>query len=161
MTLERMGSRSSWEKKTVTLAPDIESVSSTAMVMQVQRNSILQRILLNILLKVLCDDCEGEILATQEDNASLKEVKVCLTLCATYFATFVRLMMQASLQTGWWREENWVLPILILASATLLLLLLFQVSFKAFIKVINVIVTFHLLIQTWNAGSAVGQINQG
>ena len=69
--------------------------------------------------------------------------------------------MQASLQTGWWREENWVLPILILASATLLLLLLFQVSFKAFIKVINVIVTFHLLIQTWNAGSVVGQINQG
>ena len=60
--------------------------------------------------------------------------------------------MQASLQTGWWREENWVLPILILASATLLLLLLFQVSFK---------VTFLLLIQTWNAGSAVGQINQG
>ena len=93
--------------------------------------------LLNILLKVLCDDCEGEILATQEDNASLKEVKVCLTLCATYFATFVRLMMQASLQTGWWREENWVLPILILASATLLLLLLFQVSFIAFIKVIK------------------------
>ena len=69
--------------------------------------------------------------------------------------------MQASLQTGWWREENWVLPILILASATLLLLLLFQVSFKAFIKVINVIVTFLLLIQTWNAGSVVGQINQG
>ena len=62
--------------------------------------------------------------------------------------------MQASLQTGWWREENWVLPILILASATLLLLLLFQVSFK-------VIITFLLLIQTWNAGSAVGQINQG
>ena len=58
--------------------------------------------------------------------------------------------MQASLQTGWWREENWVLPILILASATLLLLLLFQV-----------IVTFLLLTQTWNAGSAVGQINQG
>ena len=62
--------------------------------------------------------------------------------------------MQASLQTGWWREENWVLPILILASATLLLLLLFQVSLK-------VIITFLLLIQTWNAGSVVGQINQG
>ena len=74
---------------------------------------------------------------------------------------FPLLIMQASLQTGWWREENWVLPILILASATLLLLLLFQVSFKAFIKVVNVIVTFLLLIQTWNAGSAVGQINQG
>ena len=59
--------------------------------------------------------------------------------------------MQASLQTGWWREENWVLPILILASATLLLLLLFQVT-----------ATFLLLLtQTWNAGSAVGQINQG
>ena len=28
---------------------------------------------------MLCDDCEGEILATEEDNASLKEVKVCLT----------------------------------------------------------------------------------
>ena len=39
-----------------------------------------------------------------------------------------RLALQASRQTGWWREENWVLPILILASATLLLLLLFQVS---------------------------------
>merc|ERR1719458_2342998 len=83
--------KSTWEKKAVTLVPDIESVPSTAMVMQ-----------------MLCDDCEGEILATQEDNASLKEVK-------------------ASRQTGWWREENWVLPILILASATLLLLLLFQV----------------------------------
>ena len=71
--------------------------------------------------------------------------------------------MQASLQTGWWREENWVLPILILASATLLLLLLFQVSFIAFIviKVTKVIITFLLLIQTWNAGSVVGQINQG
>jgi len=98
MTLERMGSRSTWEKKTVTLVPDIESVSSTAMVMQ-----------------VLCDDCEGEILATEEDNASLKEVK-------------------ASLQTGWWREENWVLPILILASATLLLLLLFDKVFKVFMS---------------------------
>ena len=39
-----------------------------------------------------------------------------------------RLALQASRQTGWWREENWVLPILILASATLLLLLLFQVD---------------------------------
>ena len=28
---------------------------------------------------MLCDDCEGEILATEEDNASLKEVKVYLT----------------------------------------------------------------------------------
>ena len=28
---------------------------------------------------MLCDDCEGEILAKEEDNASLKEVKVCLT----------------------------------------------------------------------------------
>ena len=35
---------------------------------------------LNIIFKVLCDDCEGEILATEEDNASLKEVKVSLTL---------------------------------------------------------------------------------
>merc|ERR1719350_1016751 len=33
----------------------------------------------------------------------------------------------ASLQVGWWREDNWVLPILILASATLILLLVFQV----------------------------------
>merc|ERR1719361_1923424 len=82
---------SQWQKETATLLPSIESVSSTAMVMQ-----------------VLCDDCEGELLVTNEDNASLKEVK-------------------ASRQTGWWREENWVLPILILASATLLLLLLFQV----------------------------------
>ena len=41
MTLERMGSRSTWEKKAVTLGPDIESVSSNAMVMQVQMNSIL------------------------------------------------------------------------------------------------------------------------
>ena len=43
MTLERTGSRSTWEKKMVTLVPDIESVSSTAMVMQVQINSIFQK----------------------------------------------------------------------------------------------------------------------
>ena len=43
MTLERMGSRSTWEKKAVTLGPDIESVSSTAMVMQVQIISIFPK----------------------------------------------------------------------------------------------------------------------
>ena len=43
MTLERTGSRSTWEKKTVTLVPDIESVSSTAIVMQVQINSNFQK----------------------------------------------------------------------------------------------------------------------
>ena len=43
MTLERTGSRSTWEKKTVTLVPDIESVSSTAMVMQVQINYNFQK----------------------------------------------------------------------------------------------------------------------
>ena len=42
MTLERMGSRSKWEKETVTLVPNIESVSSTAMVMQVQMNTMFK-----------------------------------------------------------------------------------------------------------------------
>ena len=36
--------KSTWEKKAVTLVPDIESVSSTAMVMQVQRNSIVKNV---------------------------------------------------------------------------------------------------------------------
>ena len=52
----------------------------------------------------------------------------------------ILLMMQASLQTGWWREENWVLPILILASATLLLLLLFQVSFIVITDIMGITV---------------------
>ena len=43
MTLERMGSRSKWEKETVTLVPNIESVSSTAMVMQVEMNAVVQK----------------------------------------------------------------------------------------------------------------------
>ena len=43
MTLERMGSRSKWEKETVTLVPNIESVSSTAMVMQVQIDIVFQK----------------------------------------------------------------------------------------------------------------------
>ena len=42
MKLERMGSRSKWEKETVTLVPNIESVSSTAMVMQVEMNTMFQ-----------------------------------------------------------------------------------------------------------------------
>jgi len=89
---EGISSKSKWGEEPVTLVPNIKSVSSTAMVMQ-----------------VFCDDCEGEVSTSKQDKASLKEE------------------VKASRQTGWWREENWVLPILILASATLLLLLLFQV----------------------------------
>ena len=115
---------------------------------------------------MLCDDCEVEILATEEDNASLKEVKVCLTINCRWFHPkqfqfITMLIMQASLQTGWWREDNWVLPILILASATLLLLLLFQVIIIVVIIIIIIIITFLVLTQTWHAGSTPGQINQG
>ena len=116
---------------------------------------------------MLCDDCEGEILATEEDNASLKEVKVCLTwdnIVCNILCNYCKAD-DAGKPSDWLVEGGELgfadshsrlghtpapppLPGLLH-------------SLHQSHQVTKVIITFLLLIQTWNAGSVVGQINQG
>ena len=116
-TVEEKGSRteasSSGHYDSSTYAPRLESVSSTAMVFQV---SVLNYQSLCPHLQELCDDCQDKVYKmpivedTTEEDITKAEID-----------------QVASPTAGWWREDDWVLPILILASATLVLLLVFQV----------------------------------
>ena len=114
---------------------------------------------------MLCDDCEGEILATEEDNASLKEVKVCLTwdnivcniLCNYCKADDAgepsdRLVEGGEL--GFADSHSRIRHTPAPPPLPGLLQSLHQ-SLQSHRHLPG------LLIHTWNTGSAVGQINQG